>query len=189
MEGVIDELSQNPLPNTRVLFVPFVDYDGVVDGDQGKSRIPHDHNRDYLEEPIYPEVRAICQYVNLHGAHYAFDLHSPWHRGGVNNTIFVVRNRTDKKAEFDRFAEIFEGEITPDSMQYAKSNDFPPCTDWNQPSENFGYTMHCRPECKLAFSLENAYFGTAENKVSDKRLVELGKCFAKAIKKYVAQTQ
>jgi hypothetical protein len=51
------------------------------------------------------------------------------------------------------------------------------------------YTMHCRPECKLAFSPENAYFGTAENKVSDKRLVELGKCFAKAIKKYAAQTQ
>jgi hypothetical protein len=49
--------------------------------------------------------------------------------------------------------------------------------------------MHCRPECKLAFSLENAYFGTVENKVSDKRLVELGKCFAKEIKKYAAQTQ
>lgn len=185
MEGVITELCNRPIPNSRVLFVPFVDYDGVVDGDQGKSRIPHDHNRDYRKDPIYPEVRSICQYANLYGVNYGFDLHAPSHKGKSNDNIFVVRNRVDKQAEFDAFSEIFEAEITENSMYYAKCNDIPPCTGWNQPSENFGYTMHCRPECKLAFSLENAYFGTEQNKVTGERLVELGKCFAKAIKKYI----
>ena len=184
MEGIIDELSTSPLPNSRILFVPFVDYDGVVDGDQGKSRIPHDHNRDYIDEPIYPSVRAIKAHADKYGVNYAFDLHSPGHKGGVNDTIFVVRNRTDKLDLFDAFSDIFETKTNENSMQYFKKNDFPPCTDWNQPSANFGFTMNSRPECKLAFSLENAYFGTPDNKISTDRLIELGRCFARAIKEF-----
>ena len=33
------------------------------------------------------------------------------------------------------------------------------------------------------------YFGTADNKVSEDRLVELGRCFARAIKKYVLRNE
>ncbi|MBE6592636.1 MAG: carboxypeptidase family protein [Ruminococcaceae bacterium] len=189
MEGVIDELSSSPLPNSRVLFVPFVDYDGVVDGDQGKARRPHDHNRDYTDEPLYAEVRAIMKHVDTYGVNYGFDLHSPWHKGGVNDTIFVVRNRTDKLDRYDRFSDIFENEITEGSMSYSKQNDFPPSTEWNQPSANFGYTMNSRPDCTLAFSLESAYFGTPENKVSTERLIELGRCFARVIKKYIEENR
>ena len=185
MQGIIEELSCSPIPDSRILFVPFVDYDGVFDGDQGKARIPHDHNRDYLDEPIYPEIRAIMAHADKYGLKYGFDLHSPWHKGGVNDKIFVVRNRTDKLDKFDRFSDIFAGEITADSMSYAKENDFPPCFDWNQPSANFGFTMNSRPDCDLAFSLETAYFGTENDKVSQKKLIELGRCFARAIKKYM----
>ena len=187
MEGIIDELSCSPLSDSKILFVPFVDYDGVVDGDQGKSRIPHDHNRDYIDEPIYPEVRAIMAHTDKYGINYGFDLHSPWHKGGVNDKIFVVRNRIDKLDKFDRFSDIFADEISAGSMLYAKENDFPPCFDWNQPSANFGFTMNSRPDCDLAFSLETAYFGTPENKVSQERLIELGRCFARAIKKYIEE--
>ena len=184
LEGIIDELMHSPIQNSHILFVPFVDYDGVVDGDQGKSRIPHDHNRDYIDNPLYPEVRAIQKHAETYGCNYGFDLHSPWHRGGVNDKIFVVRNRTDKLDRYDRFSDIFESEITESSMSYSKENDFPPCYDWNQPSANFGYTMNTRPECVLAFSLESAYFGTPANKVSADRLIELGRCFVRAINKY-----
>ncbi|OCT14827.1 hypothetical protein A8709_11705 [Paenibacillus pectinilyticus] len=44
-------------------FVPFVDIDGVENGDQGKGRAPHDHNRDYIDQPIYAVTRAIMRYV------------------------------------------------------------------------------------------------------------------------------
>ena len=37
------------LKEFKILCVPFVDFDGVVDGDQGKGRNSHDHNRDYCE--------------------------------------------------------------------------------------------------------------------------------------------
>lgn len=188
LEGVITELTKNPIENTRILVVPFVDYDGVIDGDQGKSRIPHDHNRDYIENPIYPEVCAIREQMKNYGCNYGFDFHSPWHKGKVNDKIFVVRNLNEKIADFDEFSSILENEITENSMKYFKKDDYPPCTDWNQPCSCFGYTSNIRPECKIAFTLESAYFGTEDNKVSTEKLVELGKCFAKAMKKYISNS-
>ena len=188
LEGVISELVKSPIENSRILVVPFVDYDGVVDGDQGKSRVPHDHNRDYIEAPIYPEVKSICTHMEKYGCNYGFDFHSPYHKGGTNDKIFVVRNLIEKEAEFDTFSSLFEDEINEKSMKYLKENDYPPATNWNQPSSSFGYTTNNRPECKLAFTLESAYFGTQDNKVSAKRLVELGKSFARAVKKYVELT-
>ena len=52
LEGVLEQFLKTPIPNTRILCVPFVDYDGVLNGDQGKARAPYDHNRDYLEPSI-----------------------------------------------------------------------------------------------------------------------------------------
>ena len=171
----------------RILCVPFVDYDGVVDGDQGKSRYPHDHNRDYIESPIYPEVIAIKEYTEKYGCNYGFDFHSPWHKGGENDNVFIVRNSVEKEGRFVRFADVFESERTERSMSYKKSNDHPPLTGWNQPSPSFACTMCERPECDIAITLESAYFGTADNKVSSDRLIELGKAFAKAILRYINQ--
>lgn len=183
LDGVITELVQEPIENARVFIVPFADYDGVVDGDQGKSRIPHDHNRDYIEVPIYPEVRAIRNQMEAYGCNFGFDLHSPWHKGGTNDKIFIVRNLSEKLAEFDMFSAALEAEITNDSMKYFKKDDYPPCTGWNQPSSSFGYTTNTRKECWLAFTLESAYFGTEDNKISGEKLVELGKCFARTVKR------
>ena len=187
LEGVLEELLSCPLPNTRVFCVPFVDFDGVLDGDQGKNRIPHDHNRDYTDDPIYPEVAAIKRYAEDHGCHFAFDFHSPWHRGGENDQIFIVQNAVDRASEYDRFGALLEKECNESSMTYRRENDHPPCTGWNQPSSNLSYVMQCRHECRLAFSLESAYFGCAENKVSASRLMELGKAFGRAFRQYIEE--
>lgn len=47
------------------------------------------------------------------------------------------------------------------------------------------YTMNLREECDLAFALETAYFGTENNKISTDMLIRLGRCFAKAFKRYI----
>ena len=185
LEGVIAELCDAPITNTRAFCVPFVDYDGVVDGDQGKGRAPHDHNRDYTDTPIYPETASIYAYAEKNGCNYGFDFHSPWHRGGDNDNIFIVRNSAQKLDDFNCFSAMLESQITQRSMFYQAKNDYPPMTGWNRPAPTFGFTMNSRPECKLAFSLENTYFGTAANKVSADRLVELGRCFARAVKTYI----
>ncbi|MEQ8789539.1 MAG: M14 family zinc carboxypeptidase [Pirellulaceae bacterium] len=57
--------------------VPLVDKDGVQQGDQGKNRKPHDHNRDYGDESIYPEVRAIKQLDREVDFPFALDFHCP----------------------------------------------------------------------------------------------------------------
>lgn len=186
LEGVLSEIANDLASSFRLLCVPFVDFDGVVDGDQGKSRSPHDHNRDYTsDEPsIYPEVTAIRTYADQYGCNFGFDFHSPWHKGGENDTVFMVYNSAKEKEVFDRFAFLLESEITDGSMSFTRENYHPACTGWNQPSPSFGFTMGSRPECTVAFTLESAYFGTEENKVSAERLVELGKSFGRAIIKF-----
>lgn len=57
--------------------VPFVDKDGVEEGDQGKNRRPHDHNRDYGEQSIYPEIQAIKKLDKETNFRFSLDFHCP----------------------------------------------------------------------------------------------------------------
>jgi murein tripeptide amidase MpaA len=69
LEGFLESILSNTelghwfQNNVEVLAVPFMDKDGVEDGDQGKHRRPHDHNQDYISDSIYPSVRAMKQFV------------------------------------------------------------------------------------------------------------------------------
>ncbi|MDO5552947.1 MAG: M14 family zinc carboxypeptidase [Planctomycetia bacterium] len=72
LNGIIREcLSGSPegnylLDNADFFVVPLMDKDGVEDGDQGKCRIPHDHNRDF-EIERYASVRALKKQVTEWG--------------------------------------------------------------------------------------------------------------------------
>ena len=185
LEGVLSELIG--CPEFRVFCVPFVDYEGVIRGDQGKRRDPHDHARDYTDEPIYPECAAIMDYAKQNGCDFGFDFHSPWHIGGDNDNAFIVQKSFEKLDRLNRFGEILESSITEDSLKYYHKNDYPFMTGWNQSAPTISMFLTDLPENEVAFTLETAYFGTKENKVSEERLIELGRCFARAIKKYVVE--
>ena len=187
LEGVLEELIANPIPDAKVFCVPFVDFEGVIRGDQGKNRVPHDHNRDYSygEESIYPECNAIKEYAKVSGCNYGFDFHSPWHKGGVNDTVFIVQNCIEKLDKLNKFGEIFEESITENSFKYEHKNDYPPNTGWNKGGAQFSNYMRNRAENEVAFTLETAYFGTSDHKVSSDKLLQLGHCFARALKKYI----
>lgn len=189
LEGVLEELIKNPIPNAKVFCVPFVDYEGVIRGDQGKNRTPHDHNRDYDNEisSIYPECNAIKEYAEKNGCHFGFDFHSPWHMGDQNDTVFIVQNSTKKLDKLNRFGEIFEECITENSLKYEHKNDYPFKKDWNIDGAQFGNYMTKKKGNYLAFTLETPYFGTHENKVDEDKLLELGRCFAKALKVYIKE--
>ena len=76
--------------NVEVLAIPFVDKDGVEEGDQGKNRKPRDHNRDYAGMSIHPSVVALRTFVpNWSGGRLCatFDLHCPYIRGPHNEVI------------------------------------------------------------------------------------------------------
>ena len=118
MEGVIDEILSGSKEgewirdNADCVFVPFMDKDGVENGDQGKNRRPHDHNRDYTAE-IYTSVRAFKKLLVKESAGKQivfFDLHSPMIRPrgktGSDDNAFTFATpdplRADRVATFRR---------------------------------------------------------------------------------------
>lgn len=191
LEGMLDEWLKAPIADTEILCVPFVDLDGVLDGDQGKERAPFDHNRDYrMEEPsIYPETAKIREYVEKNGCQYGFDFHSPWHIGGSNDHAFIVHKLFTKTDRLRAFGSLLEEEITPTSFAYQTKDDLPFMEEWNFPSTCFNTYMISRKGNEVAFSFETSYYGTPENPISQDNMVELGRCFARAFKRYVQEKE
>jgi len=127
--------------------VPFVDKDGVEDGDSGKNRKPHDHNRDYIQK-IYPEVRAITEQVPLwqNGKPlFSLDLHGPGLRAQPsgnqpeNNTtesIYFTGPPLDDPVmkenweKVQRFCKILEKE-KKGPIPYKESFNLPFGAGWN----------------------------------------------------------
>ena len=192
LEGVLEELHREPIPGFSVFCVPFVDYDGVIDGDQGKNRSPYDHNRDYNEtkEAIYPTVAAIRRYVADNTVAFGFDFHSPWHCGGVRDKCFIVQKRKEELAQLNRFGELFEACMTPEAFGYTHENDYPPDHGWNHSdTPTFASYVLGQEGTELAFTLETAYFGTKEHMFTPKSIIENGRCFARALRQYICDIE
>ena len=91
LEGIVRAFLESPLPHIKLLVVPFVDYEGVIRGDAGKDRKPHDHNRDYnFSEPaLYPETGRIRALAEEGKILTAIDLHAPHHSGMMNDYPYI----------------------------------------------------------------------------------------------------
>lgn len=67
--------------HAEIFIVPIMDVDNVATGNGGKEADPRDHNRDWDDAPVYPEVAAVQQKVREFTAagrmHSFIDLHNP----------------------------------------------------------------------------------------------------------------
>ncbi len=63
----------------EVVYVPIMDVDNVERGAGGKQQKPQDHNRDWSDDPHWPEVRAAQAGIRAMGKRLALfvDLHNP----------------------------------------------------------------------------------------------------------------
>ncbi len=121
--------------NVEFMVVPFVDFDGVVDGDQGKGRKPHDHNRDYVAF-LYPESKAIAEWLTTHAQKKVdvfVDCHCPFVRDQYNERVYQTHH-ADKwnTAAKIRWGRLLEKHQTG-SMAYRMTNDYAWGFGWNGP--------------------------------------------------------
>ena len=134
-----DELGAWLRENIELMVIPFVDKDGVEEGDQGKNRPPHDHNRDYGAF-IHPETKAMTEWARDHAGNNIaiyLDLHCPWIRGKPTNECLYTpfkapkwyRSSACEKAD-RRFSQTLE-RVQCGSFRYKASDDLDYGRFWN----------------------------------------------------------
>jgi hypothetical protein len=154
--------------------VPLVDKDGVENGDQGKNRKPHDHNRDYIQR-IHESVQAITEQVPkwLDGKPlFYLDMHCPWLRGGndplhlekgTNEYVYFVGINPKEFGEnswknLQHFSTILEKE-RKGTIPYRASNNMPFGVSWNTAANK--KTVNLRKCDEWGATLPNVVFASA----------------------------
>ena len=192
LEGVMDTLLQDTLSDYSVLVVPFVDYDGVLDGDQGKNRRPYDHNRDYTDAPIYEVIRELIRFGKTHELKYTFDFHSPWHIGEQNDYVFFSRSTEAMEPFVNQFGELMKAETSGNELKYTGTWDVGPNEMWNdENSPNSKNYFSKQATVHLSVTMETPYFGVEDGsgKISQAAIIELGQAFGRSIIRYIKEEE
>lgn len=191
LEGLLAavlEAGARPWADASVVALPFMDLDGVEQGDQGKCRAPHDHNRDYGEPCLYPTVRALREAAPawLDGRKGIFmDLHCPWIRGGHNTAIYLVgQPRQDRWEEQERFGVLLEKNMSGD-LPYRIADNLPWGQGWNtsgpQEARTAARWFGDLASVRLATSFEFPYASVRGVETSAARYRQVGRCLAAAL--------
>jgi hypothetical protein len=139
LEGIIKSLLNDKnlqllRENTEFLIIPFMDKDGVENGEQGKNRIPRDHNRDYDENSVHNSTAALKIFVpewSQGKLKMALDIYCPWIHGKNNEDIYIVGS-SDKQIEQNQiiFSQLMEKNSSGEIKPYHK-NFLPFGESWN----------------------------------------------------------
>lgn len=179
--------------NVELLVIPFVDKDGVEDGDQGKNRKPRDHNRDFDANSIYPETRALQKFVPQWSAGklpLTIDLHCPHIRGNFNEFIYLVGSAKPKIWEQqERFGNILE-RVQKGPLAYRATNNLPFGQAWNTTNNFTAGTSIGRwagelPGVKLATTIEFPYANALGGEVNANTARAFGNDLSHAIREYL----
>ena len=189
-----DELGRAWRERWQIVAMPFADKDGVEDGDQGKNRDPHDHNRDYNEAPLYPEIAAWMKLGESLKPRVVFslDMHCPHIRGPWNDRVYFVGGSIPGMAEKERaFAGVLE-RVRQGSIPFQVADGYLPSgTGWNTAS-NFAdgrssgrWARETFPEAAFAGTIEIAYADALGVEVNADTARALGRDLARAISQYL----
>ena len=198
MEGIIETLLNDNncnqiRNNVEFMFIPFMDKDGVENGEQGKNRIPRDHNRDYVGDPVHHSTAALRELVPEWGDQklaIAIDLHCPWIHTSINETIYVVGS-SDPEIEKGQimFSKMLESNANGDLKLYHK-NFIPFGTLWNTSSNysagmSFAKWASTLEGVQLSYTIEFPYANVSGIPVSKDGAREFGKAVAYSINDYL----
>ncbi len=194
LEGLLEETLLTAVMPAELIAVPFVDTDGVENGDQGKNRQPCDHNRDY-NTGRHPETVAIRHYVNeLRRLMVTLDLHCPYISGKWNELIYQVgAPEPPIWHEQQVFGAILEDACTG-PLPYKASNDLPWGEAWNT-TANFAqgkaasHWLSHLPHTRLVSSFEIPYANAEGAEVNAESARAFGANLAQAIGAYLREQE
>ena len=183
--------------NVEFLVVPFVDKDGVEDGDQGKLRYPRDHNRDYDGDSVHATtgaLRALVPAWSEDRLKIALDLHCPWIRGEHNEVIYFVGGPDERNwAQLQRFSTLLE-DVRTELLPYHRSDNLPFGQGWNtaentSQGRSFSGWAGDLPGILLATTLETPYANVYDQTVTPDAARALGRGLAHAFHRYLAEAE
>jgi len=175
------------------MVVPFVDKDGVEDGDQGKQRRPRDHNRDYDGEGRYVTTRAIRQAVparSMGRLRLALDLHCPYIREDHSEEIYCVGGPdAENWEEIQRFSVLLE-QVQTGPLPYRAADNLPFGAGWNTADnltqgKDFARWAGEVPGMRMATTIEIPYALVHGQVVTPDAARALGRDLAEAIGAYL----
>lgn len=186
LEGVLREFCDVPLPGYRILSVPFVDMAGVAAGDPGKCRLPHDHNRDYIPNSIYPTITAIKELLAKEKVTYVFDFHDPCHIGKGNDYTRLVNAYASMQEDMTRFSALYAEE----TKKYTTGACFPfedGKITWRDQPVTGTFSAYCGALESVEFvaTVELPYFGKQDRMMTQESFVATGRAFARALKRFI----
>ena len=202
LEGVIESILHDPsleYLRTQVEFmiIPFVDKDGVENGEQGKNRVPRDHNRDYDGESLYASTAALREQVpewSEGKLRFALDLHCPWILGEGNEWAYLVgKSDPDIKKEQIRFNALLEqnatGVIKFRAQDYLAYGEAWNTENYRSKGQTFSQWASGLEGIRLSTSLEFPYAIMLGEEVTPDRAREFGHAVALSIRDYFQDAQ
>lgn len=188
LEGMLSQMLEDNsdfLRNYNISVIPFVDIDGVVEGDSGNFRAPHNFNRDYIDDSVYNATQAIKKYLDGKTIVLSIDCHSPKLFGEINDPLFFFLREEPVFSRTKKLLELFEKNIDKDCFNYSTQSDIAPGVGHNvfRSMTCCGYILsHFAPNITVA--MEAPFFGMPDNVVTPARLINCGRALGKAIITY-----
>ncbi len=196
-QGLAEWLSSNdPRAATlrrkvNISLVPIMDMDSVEMGAGGKSQKPQDHNRDWSDNPHWPEVRATQNAIRKADAKGMFDLFIDLHNPGARdrNPYFYIPPKellSDKgKQNLDRFIACAKTEITGPLTFLGKTIESGRSYDpnWDKISKN--WVAKNTSEHVVAVTLETSWNTPHSTQVGYK---QVGRELGMAIERYFRES-
>jgi len=191
--------------HVEFLVVPFMDKDGVEQGDQGKNRKPRDHNRDYEGESIHPSVRALRELVPRWSEgrlRVALDMHCPliratgWEAARDNRAEDLQFSGVSNQAVWARveqFCRILES-VQTGPLVYSTKNNTPFGAGWNTAANNaslkpFDEWASEQPGIFAATTIEIPYASAGGGPVTAESARAFGADLARALRRYLAESR
>lgn len=175
--------------------IPFVDKDGVEDGDQGKNRKPRDHNRDYDGESVHATVRAIRAWAPAWAGgrlRAAIDLHCPYLRGGdFNERIYMVGSDVPEIWEQQQAIGRMLEKVRQGPLPFRVADCLPYGKGWNTAQNyaagtSFGRWVRGLPGLRLFTTFEIPYANVAGVEVNADSARAFGRDIFRALARYLA---